>query len=199
MKKFPYTIYCDMDGVLVDFENGVVKAINEELSKKEPKKPKKVKKIYDEIGYRSITINDIKKFTDTSVKSVRNYMYALVQDDVNFWAKLEWAEGGQDLWNYIKKFNPYILTAPMDKLGESGSADGKILWVQKHLGKEFADRVIFEHDKWKYARDGDNPNILIDDFESKIKPWKKAKGIGIHHLNTKTTKDILQDIHELMD
>jgi hypothetical protein len=188
-----------MDGVLVDFENGVVKAINQELLKKNPKRPKLAKKVRAEIGSRAVTVDDIKKFSDTSVKSVRNYMYALVRDDVNFWAKLKWTKDGRDLWNYIKKFNPYILTAPMDKLGESGSADGKILWVQKHLGKEFADRVIFEHDKWKHASDGNNPNILIDDFESKINPWKKAKGIGIHHLNAKTTKDILQDIHELMD
>ena len=39
MKSYPYKIYCDMDGVLCDFEKGVIKAINRELSSDNPKNP----------------------------------------------------------------------------------------------------------------------------------------------------------------
>ena len=31
-QEYPYQIYCDMDGVLVDFEKGVVDQINRELN-----------------------------------------------------------------------------------------------------------------------------------------------------------------------
>ena len=40
MKNYPYKIYCDMDGVLCDFEKAVVESINRELASENPKHPK---------------------------------------------------------------------------------------------------------------------------------------------------------------
>tara|TARA_Y100000034_G_scaffold76378_1_gene91772 strand:- start:27502 stop:28059 length:558 start_codon:yes stop_codon:yes gene_type:complete len=177
-----------MDGVLVDFEKGAVESINKELSKDSPKYPKLVKKIHQDIGHRDVVIQDILKYSDDSVQSVKNYMYELVGNDPKYWADLKWTKDGRDLWSYIEKFNPYILTAPM----REGSIEGKKLWLSKHLGKRYVERATFEHDKFKYAKIGKDRNILIDDFKTNIDPWISAGGIGIWHLAAQSTKNILE-------
>ena len=181
-----------MDGVLVDFEKGVVDAINKQLASKNPFRPKAAAKIFKELGRNYITLDDIKKGSPTSSRAARSYMYALVEDNEDWWATIPWMEDGRDLWAYIRQFNPDILTAPMDKRGKTGSLPGKRRWVEKNL-KISGDRITFEHEKWKYAvsEDGEQ-NILIDDFPSKIDPWDTAGGIGILHINADNTIKILK-------
>ena len=181
-----------MDGVLVDFERGVVEAINAQLASKNPFRPKAAAKIYKELGRNYVKLADIKKDSSSSSSAARSYMYALVEDNEDWWAKLPWQPGGKRLWAYIKQFNPEILTAPMDKGGKKGSLPGKLRWVEKHL-KIDPNRVTFEHNKWKYATSNDGErNILIDDFPSKIDPWDNEGGIGILHINADTTIKILK-------
>jgi len=192
MNNFPYKIYCDMDGVLVDFESAVINDINKQLASDNPYRPKAAAKVIAKLGRNYIVLNDIDKESSTNSKIARSYMYALVQDDEEWWAKLPWRPGGKKLWAYIRQFNPELLTAPMDKGGKTGSLPGKLQWVEQNL-KISPDRVIFEHDKWKYAISRDEKsNILIDDFESKINPWIEAGGIGILHLNADNTINILK-------
>ena len=50
MEDILYNIYCDMDGVLVDFEKGVVNKMNEELGSDSPKLPKLANKVIEELG-----------------------------------------------------------------------------------------------------------------------------------------------------
>ena len=181
-----------MDGVLVDFERGVVAAINKQLSSKNPFRPKAAAKIFQELGRNYVELKDIKKGSSTSSSAARSYMYALVEDNEDWWAKLPWQPGGKELWSYIRQFDPEILTAPMDKGGKVGSLPGKLRWVEKNL-KINPDRVTFEHEKWKYAvSDDEKQNILIDDFPSKIDPWDAAGGIGILHINADNTIKILK-------
>ena len=181
-----------MDGVLCDFEKAVVDVINRELSSENPKHPKLAAKVVAELGRNYITVEDIHKYSPGKSKPAAKYMYSLVHDDEDWWAKLPWQPGGKKLWAYIKQFNPEILTAPMDKGGKKGSLPGKLRWVEKHL-KIDPNRVTFEHNKWEYAvSDDGEQNILIDDFASKIDPWDTAGGIGILHINANTTIKILK-------
>jgi hypothetical protein len=181
-----------MDGVLVDFESAVVKAINKQLASNNPYRPKAAMKVIKDLGRNYIDVGDIKKNAPTSNKKARSYMYALVQDDEEWWATLPWMEGGRELWKYIRQFDPEILTAPMDKGGKTASLPGKRRWVEKNL-KISGDRITFEHDKWKKAISEDGKrNILIDDFGSKIDPWNSAGGIGILHINAENTIKILK-------
>jgi hypothetical protein len=46
------------------------------------------------------------------------------------------------------------------------------------------DSAIFENNKFKHCDSGD---ILIDDMEKNIIPWRNAGGIGILHGNTYNT------------
>ena len=176
-------IYCDMDGVLVNFEEGVINYINEDL-KDESRIPENFLKRYrklqnklNELGRdQEVNIGDISKDPDRRVQAVRNYMYARVQDDFEFWSGLEWMPDGKQLWNHIKDMNPQIiiLTSPMR--GE-GSHEGKKEWVKRELGSY---HVILEEEKWKYS----GPNkLLIDDFLKNIKPWAENGGLVIHHQN----------------
>ena len=56
MKNYPYKIYCDMDGVLCNFEKGAVEAINNQLKSKNPKKPELAAKVIEELGRNYITV-----------------------------------------------------------------------------------------------------------------------------------------------
>ena len=80
----------------------------------------------------------------------------------------------------------------MDKAGKTESLSGKLTWVEKNLGLD-ADKVNFAHDKYKFALSPEGkPNVLIDDFETKVKPFTEADGIGILHLGVNNTIKILE-------
>jgi hypothetical protein len=75
----------------------------------------------------------------------------------------------------FSKYNPDILTSPMDKAGKTESLSGKLTWVKKNLGLD-ADKVNFAHDKYKFALSPDGkPNVLIDDFESKVEAFYRCR------------------------
>jgi len=181
-----------MDGVLCNFEKGVVEAINRELSSNNPKNPELAAAVIKDLGRNYINVEEIQKFSPGKSDTATTYMYHLVHDDVDFWANLEWQPGGKQLWAYIRQYNPDILTSPMDKKGHNESLEGKLIWVEKNLGLS-PDKVNFAHDKWKYAQSEDGkPSVLIDDFETKVKPFTEAGGIGILHLGARNTIKILE-------
>ena len=181
-----------MDGVLCDFEKAVVDVINRELSSENPKHPKLAAKVVADLGRNYITVEDIHKYSPGKSKPAAKYMYSLVHDDEEFWANLPWQPGGKRLWSYIRQFDPDILTSPMDKAGKTESLSGKLTWVEKNLGLD-ADKVNFAHDKYKFATSPEGkPNILIDDFKTKVEPFTDAGGIGILHISADNTIKLLE-------
>ena len=181
-----------MDGVLCNFEKGAIEAINRELASANPKNPELAAKVINDLGRNYVTVDDIQKFSPGKSSAATKYMYKLAHDDVDFWANLEWQPGGKQLWAYIRQFDPDILTSPMDKQGHNESLEGKLIWVERNLGLS-PDKVNFAHDKYKYAvSENGKPNVLIDDFETKVKPFTEAGGIGILHLGANNTIKILE-------
>lgn len=74
-----------------------------------------------------------------------------------------------------------ILSSPLMSDVDS-SAEDKADWLEKHLSKHPPEAILFDHEKYRYARQADGtPNILIDDFETNIKLWEAHGGIAIHH------------------
>ena len=186
-------IFCDMDGVLVNFEKGAVDYINSDLldNSRVPSNLKvdieKLRKKLLSLGRRAqIDIADLTRDPQKKIIEVRNYMYKRVSDDHNFWADLKWTNDGQKLWRYIKNATPQIiiLTAPMPG---KGCITGKKAWIEKKLGPDI--NIIIEEDKFLYS--GDN-KLLIDDTYSKIRPWAKKGGLIIHHKNTAQTIEQLK-------
>ena len=95
-----------------------------------------------------------------------------------------------ELWNYIKKYNPDILTAT--GVPEEQATAEKIRWVMDNLDNY--DNIYTVRSgalKKKYAA----PNhILIDDRNKSIKPWREAGGIGILH---KSAADTIAQLQKL--
>ena len=198
-----YQIYCDLDGVLVDFEKGAMELINDDLRNPEniAELSDKIKKYYSKMVAKLEELErdlkiEVPDFSmDKEVReargvgsAVRNYMYPRLQNNLEFWSGLDWMPDGKELWNYIKDFSPApkILTAPMKNDPEGGDHKGKRLWVEKNIGNDV--EVIVEREKWKYAvHESGEQNILIDDTHRKIEPWGEKGGIGLWHKNADDT------------
>ena len=152
-------IYCDMDGVLADFEKG----------------------IKDMIGG---------KFSDAR--------WSELPDD--FFLQLEPMPDAQKLWDFIGKYNPFILTAvPRSSRGpiSKRAAKDKERFMKRWFGVR-PDKMypVMRADKMRFAKDGRDgrPNLLIDDHSKNIAQFKAAGGIGVHHLSASGSIKQLKDI-----
>ena len=104
------------------------------------------------------------------------------------------------LWNYIKHFDPFMLTAvPRESRGPIAKRawKDKTRWMKKHF-KLSPDRmrIVLRKNKRKFAVDGRDkrPNVLIDDHLGNIREWESAHGIGVHHIDANSTINQLKKI-----
>ena len=153
-----YTIYSDMDGVLVDF--------NERFKRFSKGIPP----------------------TEYEQKFGKDKFWELVDGiGVRFWVGMDWMSDGKQLWDYIKSYNPTLLSSPSRA---DHSKMGKRIWRQRNLP---TTKLVLAQarNKQNYA----NPDsILIDDRESNIDQWIKAGGIGILHTDTASTLNKLKEL-----
>ena len=148
-KVMDYKIYCDMDGVLADFES----------------------------GYEELTGIDLQGEFKPEGEEFWN---PISKAGVGFWAGLKWMPGGQRLWDYLKPFNPVLLSAPSR---EQSSRIGKHVWVKHKIP---GTKLILRYASQK--QELANPeSILIDDRQVNIDQWEAAGGIGILHTNADNT------------
>ena len=107
---------------------------------------------------------------------------------------------GKDLWNFVKNYNPIILSSTGG--GEDGEAKKESKRNKlKNLGMEFPrdeknGRVIFVVDKSQKQNYSGPGKILIDDDEKTINEWKNKGGNGIQHISNQQT---LQKLNSLMN
>lgn len=104
----------------------------------------------------------------------------------NFWSEMEFMHDGLRLWEYLKKFNPTILSAPIN---HPSCKQGKGIWIRRELGDDV--EYILDSKKEKYATP---ESILIDDRIQNIKKWEAAGGIGILHKNVEDTINQLKKL-----
>ena len=104
------------------------------------------------------------------------------------------------LWNYIKQFQPFMLTAvPRESRGPIAKRawKDKTRWMKINFRLP-SDRmkIVLRKNKRNFAVDGRDkrPNILIDDHAGNIKEWESAHGIGIHHTDASSTINQLKRI-----
>jgi FMN phosphatase YigB (HAD superfamily) len=147
--KTDYKIYCDLDGVLADFDRGY-----QELTG---------------INTQQANLNGTESFWEPINKA-----------GAPFWIKLKWMVDGKKLWEYIKKHNPTLLSAPSR---EESSRMGKRIWVKQKLPET---KLILEYAEKKQNHASYN-SILIDDRKKNIEQWIAAGGIGIFHTSTEET------------
>ena len=158
VEKKEYAIYSDMDGVLVDF--------NERFKRFSKGIPP----------------------TEYEQKFGKDKFWELVDGiGVRFWVGMDWMSDGKQLWDYIKSYNPTLLSSPSRA---DHSKMGKRIWRQRNLP---TTKLVLSQarNKKNYA----NPDsILIDDRESNIDQWIKAGGIGILHTDTASTINKLKEL-----
>ena len=153
-----YVIYCDMDGVIADFDKRFMELTN--------MSPDRYEQIYG--------IEQFWNFIDNII-------------GVRFWVGIPWMQDGKQLWEYIKKYKPTLLSAPSRN---NESRLGKRLWVKKHIpGTKLI--LASRANKQDYSK----PNaILIDDRPDTIIEWENKGGIGILH---KSAEETIQKLKSL--
>ena len=169
-------IFCDMDGVLVNFDKG-----------------------YQDLTGMSthhVDAQGKKEFW----KAFRQGLENSGESEKHYWANLDWQPGGKELWDYIKEYNPYILTAPSVNFDlpydqrynreYNESMQGKLEWVQRlsNMRKIYFASAV---NKPKFA--GSN-KILIDDRKDTIDSWNANGGIGILHTSAESTIKQLKEL-----
>jgi hypothetical protein len=175
-KPKKYYIFSDMDGVLADFDK----------------------------GYRDLT-GMTTQHADSQGKNefwkiFRNSLKEKGISEKEYWAGLDWMSDGKKYWDYIKQYNPYVLTAPSVNFDApedqryspeyNQSMQGKTEWSQR-LSNMRKMYFASAKNKAKFAR----PNtILIDDRKDTIDAWNAAGGIGIFHTSADDTIKQLQDL-----
>lgn len=166
-----YKLYCDMDGVLVDFLGGA-----DEVASKNH---------YDE------------RWLDIAKRSQIEAWDILSRKGPDFWADLDWEIYGKKLWNSIKEYDPVILSAyPYsieDPTIKTDAVIGKREWINRNIGSYFASTAVIcsMDEKSLFA---DENSILIDDFIWLINEWEKAGGIGVLHKSFPETMNELQEL-----
>ena len=137
--KQEYTIYCDMDGVLVDFDKQFEKASG------------------------GITPREYEE------KNGKEAFWNLIDNEngVGFWVGMPWMPNGKQLWDYIKPNNPILLSSPSrsnsSRLGKrlwvrNNLPGTKLILANSYNKKNYADsnNILIDDrpsniDQWKAA------------------------------------------------
>ena len=176
MREKKYVIFCDMDGVLVDFDEGYKELTGVTTQHADSQGKNEFWSLF----------RDSLKNKDISERS--------------YWANLDWMSDGKQLWDYISPYNPYVLTAPSVnfdipfeeryKVENNESMQGKTEWVQRLPNMR---KIYFRSAARKADFAGPN-KILIDDRKDTIDSWNANGGIGILHTSTANTIKQLQEL-----
>jgi len=169
-----YKIFCDMDGVLVDFAGGVGRIMDVVLGYRLP---------YSEKLYE----------TDQATRDMMWHVATEYQftHGGELWYDAQPMEDAFQLWEYISPHGPAeILSATGDP--KFGGHDQKRRWVNNYLGEDVVvNTTIRAAEKAQHAA----PNhILIDDKMKAINPWMEAGGIGVLHTSAEDTIRQLKEI-----
>jgi FMN phosphatase YigB (HAD superfamily) len=179
-KQQDYRIFCDLDGVLVDFDRGFME-LPDNTEKLTPKEYER--------------------------KNGKDSIWPMIDKlGEDFWTNLSWMKDGRELWDYLKRFDPIILSAPSQN---PECITGKTNWVQSNLGidqspvrdpKDFTEetRFILANHKHDYVEPAkrllSREPVLIDDFIKKLEKWSAAGGIGILHNDATDTIRVVEEL-----
>jgi FMN phosphatase YigB (HAD superfamily) len=154
-----YQIYCDMDGVLTDFEKRFVTLLQQEGPK----------------YYSKATIAQVTrpKHFDKLEGTEEFWKFIDQHIGLEFWSDMEWMPNGRELWNFIQPYGPKLLTSPSR---DNTSRLGKRLWVKENLVP--APEVLFRFGDAKSDFANENA-ILIDDKPSNLVAFASKGGIAI--------------------
>lgn len=162
----PPMIFVDMDGVIADFAKAVSTKIvpgwTEEMSAMD------------------------KRVDREMWKGISRYQ----KNGGHFWYELDPMPDAKALWDYVKKYNPQILTAAGNP--EYNAGEQKHRWIAEHFGPNITVNVVRRAvEKAQFATPG---AILIDDKRKALDPWEAAGGTGVLHTSAANTIQQLKQL-----
>ena len=114
--------------------------------------------------------------------------WSKVKATPRFWHTLPWHTGGRQLWSFISKYDPHILSAYVEQTSDPSCIPGKSKWARTKLGMSGSKvNLVKRREKHNFAKVGGMPTILIDDYIKNINQFRARGGIGIHHTSTAKT------------
>lgn len=167
-KNSQLILYLDLDGVLVDFDDGY-------------------KKLSGGFGIRHY-VQQVGEPTarDTFLKA-----------GSDFWENLNWIHGGKALWEAANSLfeNVNILSSAgtTDAQKANVVASGKRKWLKKHLPELNDDHIFIVPGKHRKKEFASRDSILVDDIAITIQEWNSNGGFGILH-NSATYKKTINEL-----
>lgn len=185
------TLYVDLDGVLVNFELGIHNIIQDYIGPKRSKIDNKTAILLDEMSDKMEDIGYERAGELLAKKAYKEAIRLIIGKEPDWWAHLEWMPDGKVLWNAIKKYNPIVLSSPLNKT----KWEEKNTWVARELGKDV--KVLIEDDKEIHA---DPTSLLIDDRPHHSK-FEEYGGNIITHTSAQDTIQQLKryDLTQLIE
>jgi len=194
-------IFCDMDGVLVNFKSAAIEAVNDLLDGQSSK--------YSSITAKNIrriqTVKDTKGKNwrattgeDLNLKPVRNLMFSVMGLNPGmFYAGMQaHPDGVAELWPFLNSTGHQVnlLSAPIGRGTPHGmsSEEGKRIWAEQLIPSPSEIIIAPAAQKPQYATIGGIPNILIDDRASTVAAWNAAGGIAVLHIPKQSGATIRQ-------
>lgn len=174
-------LFLDLDGVICDFDNGIYSVVSKliedgefiktltDIEKKNAISIWKILRPEKESGVRTVMKNP----------DFKNTIRKFIAYEKDWWANLKWTSDGKELWDYVKQYNPTILSS---SLGGTNATPGKTQWVKKNLGDNVKCDII--DDKETLATPD---SLLIDDRSQIVKKFADAGGQIILHTDTSST------------
>lgn len=150
--KPTFTVFLDLDGVLVDFINGMCHAHGREHP------------YNNEENFGAYSIEECWGIETSELWKVAN--------EPEFWSSLDWLPDGRELYKNVIEAagaeNVTILTSG----NHPSAAAGKVQWIHKHL-PEVREQYLIGPQKSVCAR---SDAVLLDDNDQNVYNFRKAGG-----------------------
>lgn len=154
------TLFVDLDGVLADFD-----------------------------AHYNTVFGELPSTWRTSQFQDKDVDWGAIRRHQNFYAQIPPMPDMFELWKYVARFQPIVLTGIPSSIPEA--ADNKRGWVSKNLGDHIEVRCCLSREKYLHAQPGD---VLVDDWEKYKESWQRTGGIWITHTSAKSTIEKLKAI-----
>jgi hypothetical protein len=163
-----YEIYCDMDGVLCDFDAQFDHYFGESVKE---------------------------YIADKGIKPFEN---AVNKAGEEFWITMPMLAGAKELWQRIGKYGVTILTSPGEFKGAKEGKIKWIKENLRPSPKKIIFKQTGQKHTEIQGKGEEqiNKSILIDDYGKNLKPWESLGAIGIKH-SADTLQNTLDSLEEL--
>ena len=120
-------------------------------------------------------------------------LWPLVASVKDFWLTLPLKPHAHELWDFVQPYNPVILTGCPRSLYDIAAAQ-KVTYAKRHFGDDVRIITCLSRDKTQHiVAPG---HILIDDFSSNCRRWRKAGGRAVYYRNFEQT---ITDLRKLLN